>query len=83
MSIADLKTRLHDVPGIETLTMQMLAGRQNYSVAGRLVSLDAGASDVEVEQAIFHRRKDRVGLSCYCSSGSDSSWQCCGQHGKP
>ena len=26
MGIADLKTRLHDVPGIETLTIQMLAG---------------------------------------------------------
>jgi hypothetical protein len=52
MSIADLKTRLRDVPGIETLTMQMLAGRQNYSLNGRLISLDAAASDVDVETAI-------------------------------
>jgi len=36
MSIADLKTRLHDVPGIETLSMQMLAGRQNYN-NGRVI----------------------------------------------
>jgi hypothetical protein len=42
VSIADLKTHLHDVPGIETLSIQMPAGRQNYSIAGRLVSLDAG-----------------------------------------
>jgi type IV secretory pathway VirB10-like protein len=52
MSIADLKTRLHDAPGIETLTMQIIAGRQNYSVAGRLVSLDVAASDQALEEAI-------------------------------
>jgi len=32
MCIADLKTRLHDAPGIETLTMTMLADRQNYNL---------------------------------------------------
>lgn len=52
MSIADLKTRLHDVPGIETLTMQMLAGRQNYALNGRLISVDGAASDSDVESAI-------------------------------
>jgi hypothetical protein len=52
MSIADLKTRLHDVPGIETLTMTMPAGRQNYNLNGRMIALDASASDFEVEQAI-------------------------------
>ena len=29
MRIVKLKTRVHGVPGIETLTMQMLAGRRN------------------------------------------------------
>jgi hypothetical protein len=52
MSIADLKTRLHDVPGIETLTMTMLAGRQNYNLNGRVIALDASASDFEVEKAV-------------------------------
>ncbi|MGA7805558.1 hypothetical protein [Bradyrhizobium sp.] len=52
MGIADLKTRLRDIPGIETLTMQMLAGRQNYNLNGRVIALDAGASDIDVEQAI-------------------------------
>jgi hypothetical protein len=52
MSIADLKTRLHDVPGIETLSMQMLAGQQNYNLDGRVIQVDAAASDVEMEQAI-------------------------------
>jgi hypothetical protein len=32
--------------------MQMLAGRQNYSLNGRLISVDASASDVDVETAI-------------------------------
>ena len=39
MGIADLKTRLHDVPRIEPRTMQMLAGRQNYSLNCRLISI--------------------------------------------
>lgn len=50
MSIAELKTRLHDVPGIETLTMQMLAWRQSYSLGGRLISGDAAASDNDVKR---------------------------------
>jgi hypothetical protein len=36
MRIVKLKTRVHEVPGIETLTMQMLAGRRNDSMNGRL-----------------------------------------------
>jgi predicted chitinase len=49
-----LKTRLHDFPGIDTLTMTMLAGRQNYNLNGRVIALDASASDFEVEKAIDH-----------------------------
>ncbi|NEU94789.1 hypothetical protein [Bradyrhizobium uaiense] len=52
MSIRYLKERLRDVPGIETLTMQMLAGRQIYSFVGRVVAVDAAASDAEVMTAI-------------------------------
>lgn len=52
MSIHDLKQRMADVSGIETLTMIMIAGRQNYNVAGKVVALDAAASDLEVEAAI-------------------------------
>ncbi|WP_423961165.1 hypothetical protein [Bradyrhizobium sp.] len=40
------------MPGIEGLTMTMLAGRQNYNLNGRVISVDAGASDTQVEQAI-------------------------------
>lgn len=52
MSIENLKTRLRDVSGIQDLTMTMLAGRQNYGFAGKLVSVDAGASEADVEKAI-------------------------------
>ncbi|HEX5509853.1 MAG TPA: hypothetical protein VFX37_15235 [Pseudolabrys sp.] len=52
MTIADLKLRLHDLPGIEHLTMQMLAGRQNYCLNGKLISVDADASEEEAEKAI-------------------------------
>jgi hypothetical protein len=53
MSIADLKMRLTDVPGIETLSMALEAGRitlrwgTSYSA-----SVDAAASDVDIEAAI-------------------------------
>jgi len=52
MSIADLKMRLADVPGIETLSMALEAGRislrwgPNYST-----SVDAAASDSDIEAA--------------------------------
>lgn len=52
MSIADLKIRMRDVPGISGLTMQMLGGRQNFGINGHLVAVDAGASEVEAEKAI-------------------------------
>jgi hypothetical protein len=52
MSIADLKIRLRDLPGVERLTMQMLAGRQTYSLNGHVIALHAGASDGEAEKAI-------------------------------
>jgi hypothetical protein len=38
MSIADLKSRLHDVPDIGTLSMQMIAGRQVYSIGSNIVA---------------------------------------------
>ena len=53
MSIADLKVRLADVPGIETLSMALEAGRimlrwgTIYSA-----SVDAAASDADIEAAI-------------------------------
>lgn len=53
MSIADLKMRLADVPGIETLAMALEAGRialrwgTSYSA-----SVDAAASDADIEAAI-------------------------------
>ena len=53
MSIADLKIRLADVPGIETLSMALEAGRimlrwgASYSA-----SVDAAASDADIEAAI-------------------------------
>jgi hypothetical protein len=52
MSIQDLKTRLHDVPGIETLSMTTLGGRQIYVFDRRAVALDSAASDVEVIKPI-------------------------------
>jgi hypothetical protein len=52
MSIHDLKTRMADVAGIETLTMSLEAGRivlrwDSYSAA-----VDASASDAECEAAV-------------------------------
>lgn len=52
MSIENLRSRLRDVQGIEQLTVQFISGRQNYGLAGKLISLDAGASDADVESAI-------------------------------
>jgi hypothetical protein len=53
MSIADLKMRLADVPGIESLSMALEAGRimlrwgASYSA-----SVNAAASDADIEAAI-------------------------------
>lgn len=52
MSIQDLKDRLRDVPGIETLTMQYLTGRDCYGFDGHLIAVDPMTSMEEVEQAI-------------------------------
>ena len=41
-----------DVPGIDTLAMVMIAGRQNYNIASKVVALDVAASDIEVGAAI-------------------------------
>ena len=53
MSIADLKVRLADVPGIETLSMALEAGRITVRWgAGHSASVDAAASDNEIEDAV-------------------------------
>jgi hypothetical protein len=52
MGIADLKMRLRDVLGIESLTTQMVAGEQRYNLNGGDIVVSASASDVEVEKAI-------------------------------
>ena len=53
MSIADLKSRCADVPGIETLTMRLTGGRIMLAWgAGYYTSADAAASDGEIETAI-------------------------------
>lgn len=52
MGITDIKQRLSDIPGIEGLTMQMLGGRQNYGIGGKIVSVDGGASDAVAMEAI-------------------------------
>lgn len=52
MSIEALKTRLRDVPGINTLTMTSLLGRQNFGFNGLIASVDANATVQEIEDAI-------------------------------
>lgn len=50
--IADLKTRLADVQGIETLTLTMIGGRQVFGFAGLIAAVDPLATDQEIENAI-------------------------------
>ncbi|WP_375782908.1 hypothetical protein ACE10Z_23630 [Bradyrhizobium sp. Pha-3] len=50
--LASLKARLADIPGIESMSMQLLAGRQSYSIGGKVVSVDATATEDEAEAAI-------------------------------
>lgn len=51
--IAELKTRLRDVPGIETLTRQLIGGRQVFGFNnGLIAAVDPSASDEEIERAI-------------------------------
>ena len=53
MSIADLKVRLADVQGVETLTMGLEAGRIMLRWgAGYSALVDAAASDADIEAAI-------------------------------
>lgn len=52
MSIDDLKARLRDVPGIDTLTMQTLAGKQMFCFSGMIAAVDPQATDQEIEDAI-------------------------------
>jgi hypothetical protein len=61
--------RLHDVSGIEPLTMTMLAGRQNYNFNGRVIALDASASDFEVEKPPHSRLTLLASAEVICPTG--------------
>lgn len=52
VSVADLKDRLRDVPGIEQLTMQTLLGRQVFGFDGKIAAVDPNATVQEIEEAI-------------------------------
>lgn len=52
LSINDLKARWHDVPGIQSLSLQRIAGRDTYSFGGKIVAVDPRASLDEIESAI-------------------------------
>jgi hypothetical protein len=43
-SLATIKAQLADLPGIDALSMQILVGRHNYQIGGKLISVDPGAS---------------------------------------
>jgi hypothetical protein len=52
MSIEELRARLADLPGSESLTMQTLGGRELYSISGKVVGTPIGASIADAEAAI-------------------------------
>jgi hypothetical protein len=52
MSVVDLKEALADVPGINSLTMQNLAGMNRYCFDGIIVSLPPDANQPEIAAAI-------------------------------
>lgn len=52
MSVAELKSRLRDVPGIEGLTMTSLLGRQVFGFDGKIAAVDPNATVQEIEDAI-------------------------------
>jgi hypothetical protein len=52
MSIADLRNRMQDIPGIDWLTMQLAGGRQVFTIGDGHVATGAFASDDEIETAI-------------------------------
>lgn len=53
MSIESLKQRLSHIPGIQNLTMRLEAGQEVYSVGAGFASVQPGASDAEIEQAVL------------------------------
>jgi hypothetical protein len=59
MSIHDLKIRMADVAGIETLTMGLEAGRILLRWSGYVAAVDASASDAEIEAAVRNAIKLR------------------------
>jgi hypothetical protein len=52
VSMADLKSRMHDVPGASGMTMNMDAGQMIYTISGRDFAFDAAASDAAIESTI-------------------------------
>jgi len=52
LSVADLKDRLADVPGIENLTMRPLLGRHVYGFDGLIAAVDPMATDQDIETSI-------------------------------
>lgn len=52
MSVEQIKARLRDVPGIETLTMTLIGGRQAFGFNGLIAAVDPLASDQQIEDAI-------------------------------
>ena len=52
MSVVDLKQRLANVPGIESLSMQLIGGRQVFGWNGLIAAVDPMATDQEIEDAI-------------------------------
>jgi hypothetical protein len=57
VSVADLKSRLADVPGIQTLTMAIEAGRIMLRWGDHSAAVDVTASDAEIEAAIRNASK--------------------------
>lgn len=52
MSIAELKDRFRDIPGIENLTMRLEGGQQVFSLGGAFVSTPPLAMDAEIGAAL-------------------------------
>jgi hypothetical protein len=52
LSIIDIRDRLRDIPGAETMTMQTVMGRQLFGINGKMIGVPVTASDAEVEQTI-------------------------------
>jgi hypothetical protein len=57
MSIQDLKSRMSDVAGIETLTMGLEAGRIALRWADHSAVVDSSASDAECEADVDKRAR--------------------------